>query len=123
MTFTVSSTLALSPDGNIVAFAAEGTADGLSHLWVQSLDGAPARALGNTDVSPNTPPPFWSHDGRFIVFSGANKIRKVDVSSGVVGSSSREPASSAPLASKPASSASSSSMVRWRCAGSLAIAR
>ena len=57
---------------------------GDAHIWVQGLDGAPAHALRDTDVSLNAPPFFWSPDSRFIVFSGFTNIRKVEVSTGVV---------------------------------------
>ncbi|MGD0965668.1 MAG: protein kinase [Candidatus Acidiferrales bacterium] len=80
--FTRSASLVLSPDGHRVAFPAVG-ADGRSSIWVQDMDGEEARALSGTE-SFDPPPPFWSPDSRYIVFSSISKIRKVNVQDGTV---------------------------------------
>ena len=81
--FTKSGTLVLSPDGRRVAFHAIGP-DGKPHIWIQDIDAVEARPLSDTDISFDSPPPFWSPDGRFIAFSGTSKLEKVDASSGAV---------------------------------------
>ena len=68
---------ALSPDGQRVAFAAEGLGGRL--LWVRSLDGFSARALAGTEGAAN---PFWSADGRWIGFFSRNDLKKVDPEGG-----------------------------------------
>ena len=69
---------ALSPDGRRIAFHAAGR-DGVTRLWVRSLDSTEARPLAGT--AGITTAPFWSPDSRFVgIHSGS--IQKVDVSSG-----------------------------------------
>jgi serine/threonine protein kinase len=82
VSFTRSAALVLSPDGHAVAFPAFGS-DNNPHLWVQNLDSEP-RPLSDTDIGVNVPPPFWSPDSRFLVYSGFMKIRKVDVYNGSI---------------------------------------
>lgn len=72
----------LSPDGRTLAFIGIG-ADNLLRLWVRPLDSPDARILPSTDVSMNTPPFFWSDDGRFLVYTAADgRLKKVDLSGG-----------------------------------------
>jgi eukaryotic-like serine/threonine-protein kinase len=89
--FTRSAVVVLSPDGLHVLFTAIG-ADGAPHIWIQDLGAEAARPLSETDVGPDAPPPFWSPDSRFIVFSGFNKVRKVDVLDGNVQDLCNKPA-------------------------------
>jgi eukaryotic-like serine/threonine-protein kinase len=71
--------LALSPDGSKLAFIAAGT-DGLSRLWVRSLDTLEARPLDDTVGT--TGFPFWSPDSRFIAFVADGKLKKVEAIGG-----------------------------------------
>jgi serine/threonine protein kinase len=82
VTFTSTSTPALSPDGRHVAFTAFGP-DGRAGLWVQDLDALEARAVPDANTGPDSPPSFWSPDSRFVAFSSASsKFRKADLQSG-----------------------------------------
>ena len=68
---------ALSPDGRQIAYAA--TVDGVSKLWVRSLDSVSAQSLPGTDNGIN---PFWSPDGRSIGFFADQKIKRIDLGGG-----------------------------------------
>jgi serine/threonine protein kinase len=82
VTFTSTSTPALSPDGRHVAFTAFGP-DGRAGLWLQDLDALEARADPDATAGPDSPPSFWSPDSRFVAFSSAgSKFRKADLKSG-----------------------------------------
>jgi Tol biopolymer transport system component len=83
VTFSPSAALTLSPDGHRVAFAAVDP-DGRTSVWVQDMDGGEARALPDTDPIIDSPPVFWSPDGRYIVFPSDSKIRKADVLGGTI---------------------------------------
>jgi serine/threonine protein kinase len=61
-----SGVVSLSPDGRKLAFLAAGP-DGVQRIWVRMLDSLEVRMLEGTQV-PNSPPPFWSPDSRFIAF-------------------------------------------------------
>ena len=69
--------LALSPDGQRLAFVAEVEGRGL--LWVRSLDGANASPIAGTQFAQR---PFWSPDGKSIAYFGNGGLRRVDVASG-----------------------------------------
>jgi eukaryotic-like serine/threonine-protein kinase len=71
--------LAVSPDGQRVAFVAK-SADGRSLLWVRPLDTLTAQALAGTDAA--APSPFWSPDSRFLGFFAGGKLKKIEVSGG-----------------------------------------
>jgi len=71
---------ALSPDGGQLAFVGTGT-DGKRLLFLRSLDALAARPLGGTEEAEA---PFWSPDGRFIGFFAGGKLKKIEVSSGVI---------------------------------------
>ena len=70
----------VSPDGRRVAFLA--ASEGVLRIWVRSLDTLEARPLVGTEgVVPY--PPFWSPDSRSIgFFTGAGKLRKIEMSGG-----------------------------------------
>ncbi len=66
--------LALSPDGKMVAFNAVDTIDGEEYLWVRRFDSPMAVKLAGTDYSWM---PFWSPDSRYIAFFTKNKLKKI----------------------------------------------
>jgi Tol biopolymer transport system component len=71
---------ALSPDGHQLVFAPAGS-DGVTRLWVRSLDSLEARQLPGTEGAGQFPP-FWSSDSRFVGFAAGGKYMKVPVSGG-----------------------------------------
>jgi len=72
------SLLAVSPDGRRLAFVAPG-ANGRIVLWVRDLAALAAQPLADTEGAAG---PFWSPDSRFIAFSAAGKLKKIDASGG-----------------------------------------
>ncbi len=72
------SSLALSPDGSMLAFAAS-AAGGARQLYVRRLDQAAAAPLPGTDNAQN---PFFSPDGGWIAFFAAGKLKKVATTGG-----------------------------------------
>ncbi len=70
--------LAVSPDGQRIAFAASNAA-GASLLWVRPLDALTAQPLTGTDDASS---PFWSPDGRYLGFFAGGKLKSIDVSGG-----------------------------------------
>jgi Tol biopolymer transport system component len=77
--FDLSTGLAFSPDGGQLAFVGR-DGDGVSRLWVRSLDRSIARALEGTE---GAEAPFWSPDGRFLGYFAGQKIRKIEVATGL----------------------------------------
>jgi hypothetical protein len=70
----------VSPDGRKVAFAGAGP-DGV-RFWLRSLDTLESRALDDRPTAA-PPPPFWSPDGRYMVFGrSGGTLLKVDTSGG-----------------------------------------
>ena len=67
--------VAVSPDGQSVAFTTEG--NGQSGLWIRALDGDTARLLPGTEHASH---PFWSPDGRSIGFSAHRALLQIDLS-------------------------------------------
>jgi serine/threonine protein kinase/Tol biopolymer transport system component len=76
---TQPTSIALSPDGRAVAFAA--IADGRERLWIRSLTDGSTRVLGATDDARY---PFWSPDGRSIGFIAGSQLKRIDIESGAV---------------------------------------
>jgi Tol biopolymer transport system component len=76
---TDAASLAISPDGRQIAFV--GLSDGVSRLWVRSLDAGITRALAGTDYAKF---PFWSPDGRSIGFNANGRLMRIDVEGGFV---------------------------------------
>jgi eukaryotic-like serine/threonine-protein kinase len=66
--------LALSPDGNHLAFV--GAADRGPLLWLQSLNETTARSI---EGSEGASAPFWSPDGRILAFHRNDQILLLDV--------------------------------------------
>ena len=72
----------ISPDGRRLAFEAQ-DAQGVSRLWVRSLDSLDSRQLPGVDLSPTPQPFFWSWDSRFLAFYASDhKLKRVDVTGG-----------------------------------------
>jgi eukaryotic-like serine/threonine-protein kinase len=70
----------ISPDGRKLIFSVIG-AEGLSQLWIRSIDSLAARPIPGTEPATQA---FWSPDSRFIAFFSAGKLKKVDVSGGPI---------------------------------------
>lgn len=76
----LNTSLALSPDGQKLAFAAAGP-DGVQRLWLRSLNGQEPQALTGTESAIY---PFWSPDSRFLGFFADKKLKKIEVSTGAI---------------------------------------
>jgi len=76
------SNFSVSPDGRHLAFFASG-ADGMTRLWIRTMDALEIRSLPGSELTFVTvPPPFWSPDSRFVVFDAGGKLKKFDLSGG-----------------------------------------
>ncbi|MCY3842409.1 MAG: protein kinase, partial [Acidobacteria bacterium] len=71
----------LSPDGRHLAYL-ESDEGREARLWVHSLESGQARELAAADTSGFTV--FWSPDSRFVAFSDAGSLRRIDLASGAV---------------------------------------
>ncbi len=71
--------LEISPDGRRLLTVIY--QDGLSSLWLRSLDSPEWHALSGTD---NARSPFWSPDSRFIGFFADGKLKKIPAAGGPV---------------------------------------
>lgn len=71
--------IALSPDGQILAFAATDAAD-RNFLWIRDLSSSEAHRIEQTDGALL---PFWSPDSQWIGFWAGSKLKKVRRSGGV----------------------------------------
>ena len=72
-------TLAVSPDGNWLAFT--GATAGKEQLWVRALSALAPQAVPGTDGARY---PFWSPDSHWIGFFAGGKLKKVAFSGGPV---------------------------------------
>ncbi|MEQ1911437.1 MAG: protein kinase, partial [Vicinamibacterales bacterium] len=68
---------AISPDGRTITFVAR--KDGVTSLWLRSLDGDEARQLADTDDAAQ---PFWSPDSRSIGYFAGGNLRRIDIAGG-----------------------------------------
>jgi serine/threonine protein kinase len=71
--------LAVSPDGLKIVFAAGST--GHSQLWLRSLDTPTARPLPGTEGASS---PFWSPDNRSVAFFADGKLKRMAIDDGSV---------------------------------------
>jgi serine/threonine protein kinase/Tol biopolymer transport system component len=72
--------LAISPDGRSIVFAA--TSEGRSHLWLRTLDATAVRQLPGTEDARF---PFWSPDSRSVgFFANDDKLKRIDVDGGTM---------------------------------------
>ena len=75
---TGSPALAISPDGNHVAFMAMGS-QGKPTLWTRAMNEvAPRPVEGSEDAQY----PFWSADSRFLGFHLSDKLKALDITNG-----------------------------------------
>jgi serine/threonine-protein kinase len=68
---------ALSPDGRSLAFVAAVASKPM--LWIQQLGQLEARVIPGTEGADR---PFWSADGRFIVFLAEGRLKRVAIADG-----------------------------------------
>ncbi len=69
--------VALSPDGSLLAYAAE--RNGKSQLFLRALDQFDAKLIPGTEGAYS---PFFSPDGRSLAFFSENKLKRVSVQGG-----------------------------------------
>jgi Tol biopolymer transport system component len=79
-TMTSPASLAMSPDGTILALVAGKNVDS-ARLYVRRLDALQATPLAGTEGARN---PFFSPDGQWIGFFAAAKLKKIAVTGGAV---------------------------------------
>src|SRR5262245_48598163 len=72
---------ALSPDGELLVFAAQNDVGHAPRLYVRRLTQLQATALSGTDDARS---PFFSPNGQWIAFFGGGKLKKVAVTGGPV---------------------------------------
>jgi eukaryotic-like serine/threonine-protein kinase len=72
--------LAVSPDGRSLAFVAAG-ADGVSQLWIRTIDSSVERALPGTAHAMY---PFWSPTAESLGFFADLKLKRIDIDRGAV---------------------------------------
>jgi eukaryotic-like serine/threonine-protein kinase len=72
--------ISLSPDGHRLVFSAEDAA-GKRQLWLRPLDSFAAQPLTGTEGAAYS---FWSPDGRYVAFFADNKLKRLDIGSGVI---------------------------------------
>jgi serine/threonine protein kinase len=70
--------LAISPDGRLLAFTATDS-DGKVQLWVRPLDSLNTKPLPGTDGATF---PFWSPDSHYVAFFASRQLKKIPVSGG-----------------------------------------
>jgi eukaryotic-like serine/threonine-protein kinase len=70
----------VSPDGQKLAYVVQGP-DGISRVWIRSLDSLSAYALRGTESAAFLPV-FWSADSRYVGFASPTKLMKIDIAGG-----------------------------------------
>jgi serine/threonine protein kinase len=83
MTFINGTSMAVSPDGRWMVFAAMGD-DGQTRYYIRALDGVEVRALPGTEGNSGTRA-SWSYDSRWVLFANnlpTGKLKKVDIQGG-----------------------------------------
>ncbi len=71
--------IAFSPDGQEIAFIVR--VNGLSQIWVRSLQSREGKALPGTE---GAMAPFWSPDGASIGFTARGKLKRIEVATGAI---------------------------------------
>ena len=72
---------AVSPDGQRLVYAAEGT-DGVMRLWLRTMSALEPAPMHGTEVFTIVPPMIWSPDSRFVAFDATGVLKKADVDGG-----------------------------------------
>ena len=80
MNFASQGSVSVSPDGRKVVFGASGP-DGVTRLWLRSLDSLEIRPLPGTESS-DAPLPFWSPDSQTLAVYTGTKLRRLDLAGG-----------------------------------------
>ena len=73
-------TLALSPDGDQLAYVARSVPNGAQQIYVRAMETGDTRALGGTEGATM---PFFSPDGEWLGFFADGKLKKVPLDGGV----------------------------------------
>jgi len=73
-----SSQLAISPDGQTLAFVAS-TEDGVPQIWIRRLDSPVPHAIAGTDRASY---PFWSASSHSLGFFAGRQLKRVDLDGG-----------------------------------------
>src|SRR6266850_6301534 len=74
------SQLAISPDGRNLVFNT--SIDGQNEMWIRPLNSLTAKRIAGTDGGNGFM--FWSPDSRSVVFLTTGKIKKIDLTAGIV---------------------------------------
>lgn len=75
---TFDGSIAISPDGNTLAFVAT-SHSGISSLWIRALDSVDSQILAGTQGASE---PFWSPDSKFLGFFADGHIKKIAIPGG-----------------------------------------
>ena len=75
---TVTTFLALSPDGSQLAFVAVAPPDP-PRIWLRPISGLEARVVPGTEGATSV---FWSPDGRSLAFFAGGKLKRIDLPEG-----------------------------------------
>ena len=84
----------VSPDGRQVAFVAIDRSN-VRQLWIRMIDTGVPRPIERTDGANSWP--FWSPDGRVVVFAANSFLMKLDVTAGTVERFIRLPEAAPPV--------------------------
>jgi Tol biopolymer transport system component len=72
-------TMALSPDGRLLAFVSLGPTSTTTSIWIRALEELEARPLAGTEGAGSL---FWSPDGQHVGFVADAKLKRVPIAGG-----------------------------------------